>query len=81
MKKILLAVLLLSLSACTNADHTHKALRGMGFTNIEAGGHSWFGCADSDTFATKFAATNPAGQRVSGVVCSGWLKGATVRFD
>ena len=76
----LLLLALCALSACSSRDDATKALEGMGFTNIVTNGHAWFGCSDSDDFATKFTATNVRGQRVSGVVCSGWGKGATVRF-
>lgn len=41
---------------------------------------SWYGCSDKDGVAHEATATNPAGQRVSVVVCCGvWLKGCTVR--
>ena len=40
-----------------------------------------FGCSEDDTFSTKFSATNAKGERVGGAVCSGWLKGSTIRFD
>ena len=39
------------------------------------------GCAKDDEFRTGFAATAPNGERVTGVVCSGWMKGATLRLD
>ena len=52
-----------------------------GFTEIEITGHKFFVCDEKDTFSTGFCAKNPRGVRVCGVVCSGWLKGGTIRFD
>lgn len=40
-----------------------------------------FGCSESDGFNFKFVGVNDKGTRVSGHVCSGVFKGATVRFD
>lgn len=53
----------------------------MGYKNIQTHGFDLFACSEDDFYSTKFTATNPAGQQVSGVVCSGLIfKGATVRF-
>lgn len=81
MKKILFIALALSLTACSNSSDAVRALQGSGYTNIQPGGYDWFACSKDDFYHTKFTATNPAGQTVSGTVCSGLLfKGATVRF-
>lgn len=40
-----------------------------------------FGCDEKDVFHTKFAATNANGKTVTGVVCGGWFKNNTVRFN
>ena len=69
-----------ALVGCTDVDGARHALEAQGFTNIEIGGYAAFACANSDDYATQFTATNPHGKRVSGVVCSGFLKGATVRW-
>lgn len=47
---------------------------------LDAGSWAPLSCSNSDTYSTGFAATNPAGQPVSGVVCCGVLKSCTVRF-
>ena len=75
---ILLAVLF---SGCTASNEATRALEGAGYTQIQITGYSWFGCGKDDTFATGFEATGPSGKHVSGVVCSGWLKGATIRTE
>lgn len=79
MKKLwLLAGILLA--GCTAPGWSREALEKSGYTDIETGGYSWFGCGKDDEFSTKFSAVNPAGVRVSGVVCCGLLKSCTVRF-
>jgi len=81
MKQVVAVLLVLAvLSACSSSGDAQKALEAQGFTDIQTHGHAFFGCSDSDDFATKFEAINPKGQHVSGVVCSGWTKGATIRF-
>lgn len=81
MKKILIALAVIAtLTACSSQKDAESALNSAGFTKIETHGYSVFGCGDDDTFKTKFTAINPAGKQVSGVVCSGWFKGGTIRF-
>lgn len=45
-----------------------------GYNNINLTGYRWMGCG------TGFAATNPAGVRVSGMVCCDLMTGCTIRF-
>lgn len=81
--KQLVAVMVVAsvLTGCTDSKGTRRALEAAGYSHIEVGGYSWFGCADKDSFATKFKAIGPSGKQVSGAVCSGWLKGNTIRLD
>ncbi|MZY06142.1 hypothetical protein GUK58_08770 [Acinetobacter pittii] len=79
MKELLLITLLLS--GCSSSNDAIKALKANGFTDIQTHGHAFFNCSKDDTFATKFTAKNKDGQKISGAVCSGWLKGSTIRFD
>lgn len=79
MKKLILIFLLLS--GCSSSTDAIKALKANGFTDIQTQGYSFFGCGEGDTFSTKFTAKNQQGQKVTGVVCSDWLKGSTIRFD
>jgi len=82
MNKILIAIIALAaLTGCTRADEARRVLAGAGYTNIETGGYAFFGCSEDDTFHTKFKARGQNGQQVEGVVCSGVLKGATIRLD
>ena len=75
---VLLSVVLLGCSASNDAIN---ALKANGFTDIQTDGHAFFACSKDDTFSTKFTAKNKDGQKVKGAVCSGWLKGATIRYD
>ncbi|MET3232228.1 UNVERIFIED_ORG: hypothetical protein ABIC54_004433 [Burkholderia sp. 1263] len=82
MKRIAMVLAVLTLlAACTDETAARKALAGSGFTDINITGYSYFGCDKHDTFSTGFEARGPSGQFVSGVVCSGWMKGATIRFQ
>lgn len=81
MKKIAILAVLLALGACSDAPTAERVLRQNGYTNITTHGYGAFYCGKEDTYSTKFTATSPGGQRVSGAVCSAWLKGATIRFD
>jgi hypothetical protein len=76
--KIIILIATLLLTSCTDPDGTRKALSREGYTDIELGGYSIWGCAKGDDFATKWKAKK-AGQTVEGVFCSGWLKGGTIR--
>jgi hypothetical protein len=83
MKKIMIAALLILLTACSDGDAAMHALRGAGYTNVEITGFKFFGCGKDDTFTTGFDAKGPTGEHVSGVVCSGFglfSKGATIRI-
>jgi hypothetical protein len=50
-----------------------------GISQLEMTGVSWFGCSDQDTFRYGFKGIKN-GRHVEGVVCSGILKGATIRY-
>mgnify|MGYP000977450805 CR=1 FL=1 len=81
MKKTLYIIALLALSACSSSDQATRALQAAGYKDINITGYSFFGCDEKDSFHTGFEATGPNGQRVDGVVCSGWFKGATIRTN
>ncbi len=81
MKKIALIAALVALAGCTDEPKARRALESNGYTDIKITGYDPFGCDTHDTFATGFQARSPNGQFVEGVVCSDWMKGATIRFD
>ncbi|GAA5562154.1 hypothetical protein Asch02_03673 [Acinetobacter schindleri] len=66
---------------CSSSNDAINALKANGFTDIQTDGHAFFACSKDDTISTKFTAKNKDGQKVKGAVCSGWLKGATIRYD
>lgn len=81
MKKLFVVISFVLLAGCSSPDEATRALFGAGYTNITITGYQFFGCDDKDSFHTGFEATGPTGQRVTGVVCSGILKGATIRTN
>lgn len=81
MKRIALILALVALAGCTDETAARKALEASGFTDIKITGYAYFGCDKNDTFHTGFEARGPKGQFTEGIVCSGWMKGATIRFN
>lgn len=82
MRKIIGALLIVAaLGACTDPRGATRALEGLDLRGIELTGFRLWGCGQDDQYATGFRAKNAKGQVVTGVVCGGWLKGSTVRFD
>lgn len=71
----------LTLVGCTDTTKATRALEGAGYSQVETTGYAIFGCGKDDTFHTGFRAKGPNGQPVKGVVCSGILKGATIRVN
>lgn len=79
MRKCLLVLVALAFG-CTDDSGSRSALVSAGYSNINLTGYRWMGCGNEDSYHTGFTATNPAGVRVSGVVCCGLMKGCTIRF-
>lgn len=78
--KYFLFIFVLVLVGCTNIDQTERVLVSQGYTDIQITGYRVFGCSEDDDFSTGFTA-KMNNKTVSGVVCSGILKGATTRLD
>lgn len=66
---------------CTSESDATRALAGAGYRDVHITGYRWWGCSKDDQFHTGFEAVGLTGQRVSGVVCSAWMKGSTIRMD
>lgn len=83
MKKstLLMALIAVAAMGCTAPDKTVQVLRSAGYTDIVTTGYEVFGCGKDDAFHTGFTAKGPTGVPVSGVVCSGMLKGSTIRIN
>ncbi len=80
-EKILLLASILLLSACTDPPRAIEAIENTGLKPISVGGYSFFGCSKDDYWRTNFTAKRPDGKIISGQVCEGIFKGATVRFN
>lgn len=79
----LLLALSIALGGCSEPDRATQILSAQGFTDIvihPVGFVDAFSCSEGDSLYTPFTAKGPSGAAVDGVVCSGFLKGATVRF-
>ena len=72
------------LASCTSPDKARETLEDEGYSHIQIGGWSPYGCAHGeggDSTCTKFNARGPSGREVRGVVGCGYLlKGCTVRI-
>lgn len=68
--------------AKTSRENANMLLHKQGYSDISMTGYRFFGCAEDDVFRHGFEATAVNGQKITGIVCSGWLaKGSTIRFD
>ncbi len=61
-----------------------NALKTQGYSNVEVKSHDWFmigfrGCDEKDAAKFTAEAINPVGEKVEVIVCTGILKGATIR--
>lgn len=74
------AALVISTGCTVSADKSVEVLSEAGYTDIELGGFTIFGCSDTDDFSRTFTATGLNGSQVEGVLCAGWLKGVTIRL-
>lgn len=82
--KILLAVLIISATACTSSNDFLKAkkqLESQGYTDVEKTGWESFCCGKDDQFATGFKAKDKNGNEVKGCICSSLGKGITIRYE
>jgi len=80
-KFLIASLLALTLTGCASPDHAQQVLVDAGYSNVRTGGYSWLGCGKGDIYATNFEAVGPTGRPVKGTVCSGFFKGATIRFN
>lgn len=80
MKYLIIAAALLS-AGCTDGAAAKRALEAQGFTEIEITGIALLSCDERDSFRTGFKAKSITGVHATGAVCSGFLKGNTIRLD
>jgi hypothetical protein len=78
---IAITILVAIPKGCTQSDKTVHLLQQQGYTNITITGWRPFMASSGESFSTGFEATAPNGNRISGAVTGGFLKGSTIRFD
>jgi hypothetical protein len=88
MKKLITYAFIASVSlvnfSCTSKNDFYKGknqLENQGYTDIVDTGYNAFCCSDRDNFSTGFKAKDKKGNVVEGCICSGLLKGITIRFE
>jgi hypothetical protein len=81
MRKVFILLAALGLASCgpMKADVIHD-VEDYGFSEVEIGSWTAFYCGKDDVWGYHFTATNSQGRRITGVVCRGAFKGATVRI-
>lgn len=72
-------ILIVSPALFTDREGAMRTLTAAGYTDVRITGYAFFGCGDDDAFRTAFEARGVAGTKVTGVVCRGIWKGATIR--
>lgn len=80
MRRALALAATLALAACDDPEGARRAAAVHGLTDVQTTGYAWFGCDEKDSLHTGFVARGADGSCVEGVVCSGWMKGATLRI-
>jgi len=70
----------LALAACADDDRARRKLNDTGHAEVRILGTAWFRCGLGKD-ATRFQARAPNGARITGVVCSDWLKGDVIEPD
>jgi len=85
MKKIIIAILfLITFIGCSSSSDFEKGkqqLENQGYTDVKNTGWSAFCCDEKDNFSTGFSCKDKSGKEVKGCICSGILKGITIRFE
>ena len=78
---VLLASAVLMSCAARDEDAATRALTGLGFKEIELHSVGLLSLSCDEAYRTGFKAKSADGVEVTGVVCTGFLKRSTVRFD
>ena len=74
-----IALVVFSAGADSAQNDSLELIKADGVQEAQMTGWAFFGCSNSDTFSYGFRGLKN-GARVEGVVCSGFLKGATIRY-
>jgi hypothetical protein len=84
MKRFLLTLVLVcaalaSCTACVDEPGARRVLEADGVKDVRMIGYQYFRCGKDDSYSTGFAGVKN-GLKVEGTVCSGFMKGYTVRY-
>ena len=82
-KLVCISIFYLIISCTSNNDFLKgkEQLENQGYTDIVNTGYNAFCCDEKDNFSTGFKAKDKNGNEVKGCICSGILKGITIRFE
>lgn len=78
---LLMIIVLLMFTSCTDTVSTQKLLIAQGYSHVEITGMRPWMRSHGDIYSTGFRAVSPNGSVVTGAVTKGWFKGQTIRFD
>lgn len=77
----LASILLLGCSSDNDFANGKRQLEAQGYTDVVNTGWNAFCCDSKDNFSTGFTAKDKFGNKVEGCLCSGFIKGVTIRFE
>ncbi len=80
MEKVVVVALLLLTGCSADPEKVKYFLEADGCSETIVGGWTLTGCSDKDAFKNSFSCIKN-GKSVNGVVCSGWFKGYTIRYQ
>ncbi len=73
----------MAMLGCTSEndfENGKRQLENMGYHDVKNTGYSIWCCGEGDQFREGFTAKTKEGETVTGCMCSGFLKGVTIRF-
>lgn len=73
-------IILGSINSNDQTQETITFLEQQGFRQVSITGYDPFSCSRDDISSIGFTAINSNGYKVSGTICSGLLKGKTIRY-
>ena len=83
MRNIFYTILLIFCLGCTNNKDFikgKKQLENQGYNKTIHNQYLLYQCDDKDNYSSGFTALDKKGNKVEGCICSGVLKGVTIRF-
>lgn len=78
---LLLVAVLFGCTSSNDFEKGKKQLEAQGYTDVKNTGWSAFCCDENDTYSSGFTAKDKNGNAVKGCICSGIMKGITIRYE